>query len=145
MKEKVKIFVIALVLGMVVILGYQKYFEDKNIITLAKESKVTLIYDGTFNNLEEARKKQDEYKMAVILNDREVYRVVIGVSSSKDSLDLLTTYFDLKNIKYKTLEYKINNNFLKEIENYELLLKAGDKEYYSQVIEAMLKLLKNYL
>jgi len=78
MKQNVKVFLVALLIGIVSCYIFCYKF-DNTIITNALESKITYFSVGSYNSLENAANKKSNYKNALIYNDNGIYKVIIGV------------------------------------------------------------------
>ena len=78
-------------------------------------------------------------------NDNGIYKIVIGIYSKKESIELMSSYFLDLNYNFRTSEIKMNNEFLKSIGNYELLIKTSEKSYYDNINNSLLKLFNEYI
>ena len=90
MKENVKIFLIALILGMAVAFFLSYKFQDD--VAFALNPKVTYFYVGTYNNLDVANEKKLQYTNSFIFENNGIYQVVIGVYQDKSVIDLMSSY-----------------------------------------------------
>lgn len=144
MKQNVKIFLIALIIGMIASYIFCYKF-DNTLITSAIESKVTYFYVGSYNNLETANNKKKNYNNAIIYNDNGIYKIIIGVYNKKDTIELMESYFIDKGITFRSATLKTDNAFLKQISNYELLIQSSDQSYYESLNNSLLKLFNEYL
>ncbi|MBE6154026.1 MAG: hypothetical protein E7163_00405 [Firmicutes bacterium] len=144
MKQNVKVFFVALIIGIVssYIFCY-KY--DNTIITNALESKVTYFCVGSYNNMESANNKKNNYKNALIYNKDGIYKVIIGVYKEKESIELMESYFIDKDVKFTKETMKASVDFLNVISNYELLIKTSDRSYYENINNSLLKLFNEYI
>ena len=143
MKQNIKVFIVALLIGIgaTYIFAY-KY--DNKIISKALSSKVTYFYTGSYTDINDALKKQ-ENENSIIYNDSGIYKVVIGVYSKKEVIDLMKTYYHDNNINFYEDTLKIDNTFIKDIESYELLIKSSSKEYYNNLNNSILNIFNEYL
>lgn len=144
MKQNFKIFFIALILGLVASYIYCTNFED-HLTIFAKEETLTYFYVGSYNNLEAATNKKNNYKNAVIYNDNGVYKVIIGSYTKPESISLMRTFFADQGITFWTNELKIKNEYKNKASSYELLIKSSDKTYYDNINNSLLKLFDEYL
>lgn len=144
MKQNIKIFFIALVLG-----GLATYLVcyklDTPIISNALDSKVTYFYVGSYNNLEDANNKKNKYPSSIIHEEEGIYRVIIGIYNKKECIELMESYFLDQGITFRKKEMKIGSEYLKLISNYELLITTSDKTYYNNLNNSILKLFYEYL
>ena len=120
MKHNLKVFLIALIIGMVASYIFCYKF-DNTIISKALESKATYFYVGSYNSLNEATTKKANYKNAIIYNDNGIYKIVIGIYSKKESIELMSSYF------------------------LDLLIKTSEKSYYDNINNSLLKLFNEYI
>lgn len=144
MKNNIKIFLIALILGMVSSYIYCTKF-DNTILTKALESKVTYFFVGSYNSELEAKDKSINLKNSLIYNDNGIYKIVIGVYKSEDSILLMTSYFNDLGINFYKGELKINNEFIKNVEAYESLIKTSSKDSYDSINNYILKSFNEYI
>ena len=143
MKENVKIFLIALVLGMVVAFFLSYKFSDD--VVFAINPKVTIFYVGTYNSLDVASNKSSIYTNSIIYEENGIYKVVIGVYQDKSVIDLMSSYFHDRGITFYQEELKVDSMFLSDISNYELLIKSSDSSYYESVNSSLLNLFREYM
>lgn len=144
MKNNIKIFLIALVLGMVASYIFCYKF-DNTIITKALESKVTYFYVGSYNNEESAISKKTNYENAIIYNDNGIYKIIIGIYKNKDSIELMRSYFNDQGVNFYQSELKISNEFTKNLESYETLIRTSSKDTYHNLNNYILKLFNEYI
>lgn len=144
MKQNIKIFLIALVIGAIVCYIVCIKF-NKPLISNALSTKATYFYVGTYNNLEDASLKQQTYSNSVIYNDNGIYKVVIGIYTNSNSKDLMASFFLDKNINFQIGEIKITGEFITQAENYELLIISSNKEYYENLNNSLLKVFNEYI
>ena len=143
MKQNVKIFMIALVLGMIV--AFLISFKFKEPIALAINSKVTYFYVGSYNSLELANSKKNNYQNSLIYKDGNIYKIIIGVYHDKEVIELMSSYYHDLGISFYQDELKVDSSFLNNIDNYELLIKASDNSYYENINKSILKLFNEYI
>ncbi|MDE5539188.1 MAG: hypothetical protein K2J20_01735 [Bacilli bacterium] len=144
MKQNIKIFLIALVLGMVVAFVYCYKF-DNTLEILASNGKAICFDVGAYNNMESAKAKQKEYSEAIIYQDEGIYRVVIGVYSNSRSAELMSSYFRDMGINFNQFEVKVSPQYKNMSESYELLIKSSSKEMYENINSSLLKLFNEYI
>ncbi len=144
MKQNIKIFLIALVLGMIASYIFCYKFDDP-LSSLALESKITYFYVGSYNNLESATAKKNNFDNAIIYNDNGIYKIVIGAYSNKESIDLMSSYFIDLGITFRTSELKVSNELLNNISSYEILIKTSEKNYYDSINNSLLKIFNEYI
>ena len=143
MKENVKLFLIALILGMAI--AFFLSFKFKDQVAFAINPTVTYFYVGSYNSLDAASKVSQNYPNSVIYQDKDIYKIVIGVFSEDNVVDLMSSYFEDKGISFNRGSMSVDNAFLGEISNYELLIKSSDPSYYESINESILNLFREYM
>ena len=143
MKENVKIFLIALIIGMAVAFFLSYKFQDQAVFAI--NPKVTYFYVGTYNSLDVANTKAQNYTSSFVFENNRIYQVVIGVYQDKNVIDLMSSYFLDKGITFYQEELKVDNKFLSDISNYELLIKSSDSSYYESINSSLLNLFREYM
>ena len=143
MKENVKVFLIALIIGMVVAFFLSYKFQDQAVFAI--NPKVTYFYVGTYNSLDVANTKAQNYTSSFVFENNGIYQVVIGVYQDKNVIDLMSSYFLDKGITFYQEELKVDNKFLSDISNYELLIKSSDSSYYDSINSSLLNLFREYM
>ena len=143
MKENVKIFLIALIIGMAVAFFLSYKFQDQAVFAI--NPKVTYFYVGTYNSLDVANTKAQNYTSSFVFENDGIYQVVIGVYQDKNVIDLMSSYFLDKGITFYQEELKVDNKFLSDISNYELLIKSSDSSYYESINSSLLNLFREYM
>ena len=143
MKENVKLFLIALVLGMVI--AFFLSFKFKDQVAFAINPSVTYFYVGSYNSLEAATNLSQHYSHSVVYQDGDIYKVVIGVYRDNNVIDLMSSYFANKGVSFERKSIGVDNSFLSEIKNYELLIKSSEASYYESINASILNLFREYL
>ena len=70
---------------------------------------------------------------------------MIGVYQDKSVIDLMSSYFLDLGITFYQEELKVDNKFLSDISNYELLIKSSDVSYYESINSSLLNLFREYM
>ena len=143
MNENVKIFLIALIIGMAVAFFLSYKFSDD--VAFAINPKVTYFYVGTYNNVDDANNKARNYTNSLVYEDNSLYKVVIGIYQDKGVIDLMSSYFRDQGIVFYQEEIKVDSSFLSDISNYELLILSSDAAYYESVNTSILNLFGEYI
>lgn len=144
MKQNIKLFLIALIIGMISSYILCTKF-DSPLEALAFESKITYFYVGSYNDLSEATTKKNKYQNALIYNDNGIYKVIIGLYSNKESIDLMSSYFIDKGLTFQKNELKVSSEFKKSCESYEVLIKTSTPNYYDNINNSLLNLFNEYI
>ncbi len=143
MKENIKIFLIALILGMVVAFALSYKFREP--IAFALNPEATILYVASYNNIDTATSKQANYPNSVIYEEEGIYKIVIGIFSDEIVLDLMKSYFQDQGLTFYEEKIKTNSHFLQEINNYELLIKSSETSYYDTLNKSLLNLFNEYI
>ena len=143
MKENIKIFLIALILGMAV--AFFLSYKFKEPIAYALNPEVTILYVGSYNNIDTATSKQRNYPNSIIYEEEGIYKIVIGIFSDTTVLDLMKSYFHDQGLNFYEEKIKTNSAFLREINNYELLIKSSETSYYDTLNKSLLNLFNEYI
>ena len=144
MKQNVKIFLIALGIGMISAFVVC-YKIEPTIISNALETKVTYFYVGSYNDITSANNKKSNYNNALIYSSDSIYSVIIGVYNKKESIELMESYFIDKGIDFRKKEVKASQELIKAMRDYELLIATSDKNYYENLNKSLLKLFSEYI
>ena len=144
MKQNVKIFLIALGIGMISAFVVC-YKIEPTIISNALETKVTYFYVGSYNDITSANNKKSNYNNALIYSNDGIYSVIIGVYNKKESIELMESYFIDKGINFRKKEVKASQELIKAMRDYELLIATSDKNYYENLNKSLLKLFSEYI
>mgnify|MGYP005784147743 CR=1 FL=1 len=143
MKENIKIFLIALILGMAV--AFFLSYKFKEPIAYALNPEVTILYVGSYNNIDTATSKQRNYPNSIIYEEEGIYKIVIGIFGDTTVLDLMKSYFHDQGLNFYEEKIKTNSAFLREINNYELLIKSSETSYYDTLNKSLLNLFNEYI
>ena len=143
MKENIKIFLIALILGMAV--AFFLSYKFKEPIAYALNPEVTILYVGSYNNIDTATSKQRNYPNSIIYEEEGIYKIVIGIFGDTTVLDLMKSYFHDQGLNFYEEKIKTNSTFLREINNYELLIKSSETSYYDTLNKSILNLFNEYI
>lgn len=143
MKENIKIFLIALILGMAV--AFFLSYKFKEPIAYALNPEVTILYVGSYNNIDTATSKQRNYPNSIIYEEEGIYKIVIGIFGDTTVLDLMKSYFHDQGLNFYEEKIKTNSTFLREINNYELLIKSSETSYYDTLNKSLLNLFNEYI
>ena len=144
MKQNVKIFLIALGIGMISAFVVC-YKIEPTIISNALETKVTYFYVGSYNDINSANNKKSNYNNALIYNSDGIYSVIIGIYNKKESIELMESYFLDKGINFRKKEVKASQELIKAMRDYELLIATSDKSYYENLNKSLLNLFSEYI
>ena len=113
-------------------------YEDKENIKLVNLSCEQLIFFKykEYNNEDEMKKDVLNLNSYIYTKENDKYHVYLAITKNEKNISKIKGFFEKKG--YVISEEKImvsNEHFLKQIENYDLLLQNTDKE---EVIEAII-------
>lgn len=113
-------------------------YEDKENIKLANLSSEELIFFKykEYNTEDEMKKDVMNLNSYIYTKENDKYHVYLAITKNEKNISKIKGFFEKKG--YVISEEKImvsNEHFLKQIENYDLLLQNTDKE---EVIEAII-------
>ncbi len=113
-------------------------YEDKENIKLVNLSSEELIFFKykEYNNEDEMKKDVLNLNSYIYTKENDKYHVYLAITKNEKNISKIKGFFEKKG--YVISEEKImvsNEHFLKQIENYDLLLQNTDKE---EVIEAII-------
>ncbi len=143
MKENIKIFIIALIIGMVVAFFLSYKFRDDIVFALHPEA--TIFYVASYSDIDLANNKASTYQNSVIYFNGEIYKVVIGVFYDENVINLMDSYFKDQGLSFLQENISIDSIFLKNIKNLEELIKASDRSYYENINASLLDLFHEYM
>ncbi len=135
MKKKLLIILFALFLGGTMALVTLHKFNFK-----AKTYRVAIYQLGIFKNYDNALKKAQDAKGAIIISNNENYQVIGAIASSKESQDKLANLLKNEQLDYYLKEIDLNEESKETIDEYELLInKTNDLEVLKKLNEELLK------
>ncbi len=144
MKKNVKIFILALLMGIIGTIIFTSTF-DSTLITNAIEKKAYLLIGGTYTTKEQAEDKLSEYSRGIIYNNNGLYEVVIGIYPDRETKDIMASYFRDNSFTFSEKELKANGTLINNLENFAALIKKSDDEYYESINNSLLQIFKEYI
>ena len=144
MKKNVKIFILALLMGIIGTIIFTSTF-DSTLITNAIEKKAYLLIGGTYTTKEQAEDKLSEYSRGIIYNNNGLYEVVIGIYPDRETKDIMASYFRDNAFTFSEKELKANGTLINNLENFVALIKKSDDEYYESINNSLLQIFKEYI
>ena len=143
MKENVKIFLIALVIGMVV--AFLISFKYKDDVAFAFQTSATMFCLGTYNDEQIALEKSKNYPHSIVYQNNGTYQVIIGIYVDDVVCKLISSYYRDLGLYFDTEKIDVSGKFLEEIKSLEVLIKTGDEHYYENVNTSILNLFSEYM
>ena len=135
MKKKLLIMLFALLLGgsMALITLYKLNFK-------AKTYPVAIYQLGVYKSYDNALKKAQTAKGAIIISHDDNYQVIGAIASSKESQNKLANLLKNEQLDYYLKELDLNEESKETIDKYELLInKTDDLEVLKKLNEELLK------
>lgn len=146
MKSYIKIIIGAILIGGIFAFLFYKDIKKEVVALTTKENTISLFQVGVFEQIENAKNYQELYAPAIIYNTDNYYRVIVGISYHEENKVKLESYFANKDIKYIIKEIKVSEDFIKKMENYEvILIKTNKNEVIDNINESMLNMFLGYL
>ncbi len=139
MKTYLKVIIIAILFGgLIAFLFYRDIKKEVNALT-SKDNTINLFQVGVYKIYDNAINCKNNYDNAIIYEDNGLYRVIIAATSSNEVKTLLETFFANQDIKYYIKEIKVNDDTIKKIKNYELvLLKTNNTDVINNINKSIL-------
>ena len=116
------------------------------LITLYKFNFKTKTYPvaiyqlGVYKNYDNALKKAQDAKGAIIISRDDNYQVIGAIASSKESQDKLANLLKNEQLDYYLKELDLNEESKETIDEYELLInKTDDLDVLKKLNEELLK------
>ena len=135
MKKKIMTIILAIILGGSMALITLKKFNFKD-----KTYTVSIYQLGVYKNYDNALKKAQDAKGAIIISKYDNYQVIGAIASSPDSKDKLATLLKKEKLDYYLKQLDLNEESKKTIDKYELLInKTDDLEVIKKLNEELLK------
>ena len=106
----------------------------------AKTYPVAIYQLGVYKSYDNALKKAQDAKGAIIISNDDNYQVIGAIAYSKTSQDKLATLLKSEQLDYYLKELNLNEDSKKTIEEYELLInKTDDLDVLKKLNEDLLK------
>ena len=122
--------------------GFALYiFKDQVVATDTKETTVSAFQIGVYKNYDNA------YKVAVrnngiVIKEENLYRVYVAIVNKRDSISLLSTYYDSIGLSFYLKEILVEKDFLDYMNRYEEILANTSSDQYNEI---NLNILNKYL
>ncbi len=137
MKTYLKLIIGAVLIGG--ILAYLFYKDvNKEVIALETDENTLYLFQvGVFTNASNAENFASNYDSSIVYENEDFYRVLTCATLNNN--EKMQAYYDENKINYYVKKITINNDFKKELEANDELLKATNQK------EAITKLCQNEL
>ena len=146
MKPYIKVLIAAVIIGVFIAFFFYKDIKNEVIAITNNNSEISLFQVGVFKVYDNAINFTKNFDDAFIYEDNDLYRVIIGASYHNEAKIKLEEYFTSQNITYYIKEIKVNENFIEEITNLELvLIKCESDEAKKALNKSIINALKPYL
>lgn len=108
MRQKLLFTFLAIATG--IILAFFTLFYLKKEETPPTEITVQVLQIGVYESLENALKAKEQVKDAIVYEDENVYRVLVGAATTSEALTKIETALQEENIAYYKKELQVKEN-----------------------------------
>ena len=145
MKTYLKVAIGAVIIGGVFAYFFYKDISKEVIALTNKNYEVNLFQVGVFKNQDNALNYQDNFESSIIYENGDYYRVLVGIAYHEENKVKLESFLTNKGVDYYIKKVKMNEEFIKSLENYEtVILKTDKEEVINNINKAMLELFLEY-
>ena len=145
MKTYLKVVIGAIIIGGVFAYFFYKDISKEVIALTNKNYEVSLFQVGVFKNQDNALNYQNNFDCLIIYEDGDYYRVLVGIAYHEENKVKLESFLTNKGVDYYIKKVKMNEEFIKSLENYEtVMLKTDKEEVINNINKAMLELFLAY-
>ena len=145
MKTYLKVVIGAIIIGGVFAYFFYKDISKEVIALTNKNYEVSLFQVGVFKNQDNALNYQNNFDCSIIYEDGDYYRVLVGIAYHEENKVKLESFLTNKGVDYYIKKVKMNEKFIKSLENYEtVMLKTDKEEVINNINKAMLELFLAY-
>ena len=145
MKTYLKVVIGAVIIGGVFAYFFYKDISEEVIALTNKNYEVNLFQVGVFKNRDNALNYQDNFASSIIYEDGDYYRVLVGIAYHEENKVKLEAFLTNKGVDYYIKKVKMNEEFIRSLENYEtVMLKTDKEEVINNINKAMLELFLAY-
>ena len=145
MKTYLKVVIGAVIIGGVFAYFFYKDISEEVIALTNKNYEVNLFQVGVFKNRDNALNYQDNFASSIIYEDGDYYRVLVGIAYHGENKVKLEAFLTNRGVDYYIKKVKMNEEFIKSLENYEtVMLKTDKEEVINNINKAMLELFLAY-
>ena len=145
MKTYLKVVIGAIIIGGIFAYFFYKDISKEVIALTNKNYEVSLFQVGVFKNQDNALNYQNNFDCLIIYEDGDYYRVLVGIAYHEENKVKLESFLTNKGVDYYIKKVKMNEKFIKSLENYEtVMLKTDKEEVINNINKAMLELFLEY-
>ena len=145
MKTYLKVVIGAIIIGGVFAYFFYKDISEEVIALTNKNYEVNLFQVGVFKSQDNALNYQNNFESSIIYEDGDYYRVLVGIAYHEENKVKLESFLTNKGVDYYIKKVKMNEEFIKSLENYEtVMLKTDKEEVINNINKAMLELFLEY-
>lgn len=146
MKKYLIITALAVIIGALFAFYMFKGIDNNINNILVKDRQITVFQSGVFKEENNAVLEKNKYDQAIIIKDGDLYRVYIGVSYDGEVTQAYENYFKKNNYNYYCKKIDVSANYLKNIQQYEALVKKSfNEDTYININKDLLAKLKEEL
>ena len=113
--------------------GFALYiFKDQVVATDTTETTVSAFQIGVYKNYDNA------YKVAVrnngiVIKEEDLYRVYIALVNKRDSISLLSNYYESIGLSFYLKEITVKKEFIDYMNRYEEMLISSSSDQYKEI------------
>lgn len=107
----------------------------------SEEGNAVAVQIGVFKTLENANKMKENYG-GVVFEDEGLYRVYYSILNRDENIEFITDYLNKKGINYYLKDLNLNNDVIKESDEYETLMTKTNEESKLSINEKLLNIYK---
>ena len=107
-------------------------FKDQVVATDTTETTVSAFQIGVYKNYDNA------YKVAVrnngiVIKEEDLYRVYIALVNKRDSISLLSNYYESIGLSFYLKEITVKKEFIDYMNRYEEMLISSSSDQYKEI------------
>lgn len=107
----------------------------------SEEGNAVAVQIGVFKTLENANKMKENYG-GVVFEDEGLYRVYYSILNRDENIEFIKDYLNKKGINYYLKDLNLNNDVIKESDEYETLMTKTNEESKLSINEKLLNIYK---
>ena len=111
----------------------------KEKLNLNNTYSVTAFQVGVYKSIENAETMKEQYPNSLIVQDKEYYRVYIGVSTGTNWTNALEKYFLEQNVSVYPKEIQVTHKFYEQLNEYKTIFDNSDASVYERLNGEIMK------
>lgn len=139
MKKTFMMMIIAVVLGSIAGSFLFSNYKENNVYAFSNSKKLYFLQEGVYSSIDSVNKNTKDLSNKLVIPDNDKYHVYVGITSNiKNAKKIKNIY---KNMGYSIYQKEINvnnNEFLNNIEQFDILLDKANKNDLLTIEEVVL-------